>query len=819
MTEADRDWPAEQARVDALLALLRQRAAVLRQQAGDVRADVVELRRNFWDEVTLDVGSADDWLEAQLSIRQQAEVLAEQERRYQHAAAVLRTLERQMDSPYFARVDFIEDGGREIEKIYIGLASFQDETGEFWVYDWRAPIASLYYDATPGPVAYAAPAGTVRGEMRRKRQFLIRGGRIRLLFDTQVTIGDELLMALLSRRADAQMRNIVATIQAEQNRAIRDDQHRLLVVLGPAGSGKTAVALQRIAYLMYKHRQTLRPEQVVLLTPNPLFSRYIANVLPELGEQNVPAVTWYGYAQKRLGETFAVESPFAQWEALWATPAAAAGAGDVPAGKATTGEAPVGGAGAAGEQGLDAAARDIRWAGVQYKGSLAFMRALAAYADQLMVAGLVLRPLQVKGETLVSAAELAAYVYHPDRPQPLPERLDQARRWLLQRLSAWAADQTEADWVEDAIQHLSDADYRRAERVVARQAKLGSAEALAAERKQLAEWVVERRLQPLRTWVHRLAFVDVPAVYRQLFTDPARLAVLPGGEERPEVWPQVCAQTVARLDAGELAYEDVAPYLYLLDRILGQAVQTDVRYVLVDEAQDYSPLQVQLMHRLFPRAKLTLLGDPLQALAPHGSALAADPALPWLDETPAAVLHLQRSYRTTREIAEFAQALWPVAAGEPFARPGERPRVAVLSNRRQLDAYVARSIAEFRSENWKTIAVLCKTAAKAAAVAGALRDGGSEVRLASVDHPDIGPGVWVIPVYLAKGLEFDAVVVYDASPAEYGEERDKALLYTACTRPLHRLRVTAVGALSPWLAAVPANLYMEDVSTASWEGS
>ncbi|MCL6593686.1 MAG: ATP-binding domain-containing protein, partial [Alicyclobacillus sp.] len=192
------------------------------------------------------------------------------------------------------------------------------------------------------------------------------------------------------------------------------------------------------------------------------------------------------------------------------------------------------------------------------------------------------------------------------------------------------------------------------------------------------------------------------------------------------------------------------------------------------------------------------------------SALAADPALPWLDESPAAVLRLQRSYRTTREIAVFAQALWPVAAGEPLARPGERPRVAVLPDRGQLDAYVARSIAALRAEAWQTVAVLCKTAAGAATVAGALRDRGVEARLASVEHPELGPGVWVIPVYLAKGLEFDAVVVYNASQTEYGEERDKALLYTACTRPLHRLRVTAVGALSPWLAAVPSELYTED---------
>ncbi|GMA57210.1 hypothetical protein GCM10025858_17130 [Alicyclobacillus sacchari] len=254
------EWEREQAYVDRVVQKMEAKLIQMQADVSLVRGEVVDIRRHFWDDVTVNVSNPDDLVETHFAIRQQAEILAERERRWHRAAEAAQVLEKQKSTPFFARIDFREQGEADTERVYIGIASFRDEeTDDFLVYDWRAPIASVYYDHTPGPVSFAAPRGEIRGEMTLKRQFVIRGGNIFAMFDAGITIGDELLMYALSGRADAKMKNIVATIQREQNRVIRDDTSPVLVVRGAAGSGKTSAALQRAAYLLYKHRGACRP--------------------------------------------------------------------------------------------------------------------------------------------------------------------------------------------------------------------------------------------------------------------------------------------------------------------------------------------------------------------------------------------------------------------------------------------------------------------------------------------------------------------------------------------------------------------------------
>ena len=172
----------------------------------------------------------------------------------------------------------------------------------------------MYYDYPPGPAHYETPGGTIEGTIHHKRQYLIRSGVIETMFDTSITIGDDLLQQVLGRSKDLHMKSIVATIQQEQNRIIRHDGHRLLIVQGAAGSGKTSAALQRVAYLLYKHREKLRADQIVLFSPNSMFNSYVSRVLPELGEENMQQTTFQEYLEKRLGRTFDVEDPYSQLE-------------------------------------------------------------------------------------------------------------------------------------------------------------------------------------------------------------------------------------------------------------------------------------------------------------------------------------------------------------------------------------------------------------------------------------------------------------------------------------------------------------------------
>ena len=314
-------WEQEQKRVDEVRQELRRRIQRDEPLVSDIRNEVVEIRSDFWDDVTVNLTAGDDRLETAISMKQQAEILSERERSHRHLREGLVKMRRLHPSPYFGRIDFTEttSSGTEptTESVYIGVASFlSDDDETFLVYDWRTPVASLYYDYGPGSVAYDTPSGTIQGEMTLKRQFSIREGHIKAMFDTGMTIGDELLQEALSRSSSAQMQSIVGTIQQEQNAIIRNDRSRMLIVQGAAGSGKTSAALQRVAYLLYRHRTRISPEQMVLFSPNPMFNSYISSVLPELGEENIRQTTFQQYIEHRLGRRYEVEDINDQMEAV-----------------------------------------------------------------------------------------------------------------------------------------------------------------------------------------------------------------------------------------------------------------------------------------------------------------------------------------------------------------------------------------------------------------------------------------------------------------------------------------------------------------------
>ncbi|MFQ9510811.1 MAG: HelD family protein [Lachnospiraceae bacterium] len=217
------------------------------------------------------------------------------------------TYEMMKNSPYFASIDFQYEDEDEVERYYIGISNFSERNGAIpLVFDWRAPISSLFYDYDSGAASFLAPGGQIRGEIKNKAQYKIKNGKLIYFFENDVKIDDEILQAELSQSADAKLKSIVTTIQKEQNAIIRNEKDRVLVVQGSAGSGKTSVALHRIAYLLYHHRKDMKASDVLILSPNSIFSDYISHILPELNEENILEMTFDAYAQKELkgiGET------------------------------------------------------------------------------------------------------------------------------------------------------------------------------------------------------------------------------------------------------------------------------------------------------------------------------------------------------------------------------------------------------------------------------------------------------------------------------------------------------------------------------------
>lgn len=774
MSATHSDWLEEQQRVEHVVEEIGKRMSVLQERVGEKKADIVDVRKHFWDELSISLDDADAIDETFYSIKQQEQMLSEKERSYRLAAKQLATLERLKQSPYFGRIDFEEDGVNESESIYIGLSSLLDESELFFlVYDWRAPISSLFYDYSPGPAQYDTPNGTIRGIMKDKRQYIIRNGKLEGMFDSAVTIGDELLRELLGKRADTHMKSIVSTIQKEQNRVIRNEKSRLLIVQGAAGSGKTSAALQRIAYLLYRFRETLSADQIVLFSPNPIFNSYISTVLPELGEENMQQTTFLEYLEHRIGDTFRLEDPFEQMEyTLTAVNDAGFGA---------------------------------RMDGIRYKSSTDFLQVIDRYIDSLGRAGMIFKDVVFREEVLISADQIVAQFYSYDPSIRIPNRMKLLSDWLLTKLDDCEERQRSKRWVEDEIQLLEKEEYAWAYKELRRQRRFTqhSFDDFDREYDFLAEKVVEAHFHPLRGWVEQLKFVDLPAVYSSLFDTSRHSIPLVESSEFPGRWAEICEQTVEKLVRRELAYEDATPFLYVKEKIEGYHTNRSVRHVFIDEAQDYSPFQFAFISRLFPRSKMTVLGDFNQAIFPNAAGIGGGgfaSAAEWPDTAEAESFVLPRSYRSTRQIVEFTRELLLDGSGiVPFEREGAKPTVTHAADSEDLVQNIAARIQNLLSAGHRTIAVICKTAKESKEAFKLLRSF-LPITLITKDSGSFAPGVLVIPSYLAKGVEFDAAVIYNASAEQYGREEERKLLYTVCTRAMHELHVFFTGEMSPFLA-------------------
>lgn len=770
----DRMLHAERDRLAHVMATLDAHIARLSRETGELRSEVVDIRRRFWEDVTVNKENPDDLLETFISMRQQAEVLSQRERSHRHAVKQLAAMLRMKDNPYFGRIDFREDGEQQAEKIYIGISSLTDESGEnFLVYDWRAPISSIYYDHSPGPASYETPGGTISGELEQKWQYVIREGKLLSMFDTGLTIGDDLLQQVLGQRNDKQMRSIVATIQQEQNRIIRNEQGRLLIVQGAAGSGKTSAALQRIAWLLYRYRGKITADQIILFTPNAMFNSYVAGVLPELGEENMQQATFQEYLEHRLGRQFQVEDAYEQLEYVLT--------------------------------GKDDPEYDVRLASIRFKASVRFFTAMRRYREQLEREGMLFRTLVFRGKPVVSKRAIAERFYGTHTDLRFPNRIAKLTEWLLDQLKEAEKAERNEKWVDDEIELLSEEDFQRVY-VKLRKSRGFSGETFddgKRERDELAKLVVRRAFKRLRDRVRSLAYINMTGIYRQLFERPERLAALLDGET-PVLWDDVCAMTVAALEKKHLFYEDATPYLLLKELIEGFQTNVKVRHVLVDEAQDYSPFQFEFLKRLFPAARMTVLGDFNQAIFAHaGDAENFNPLEGLYGPEDTVTMRLHRSYRSTRQIVEFTRSLVPGGEPiEPFERDGDMPELTVVPDRDALHRLIAEKAKAWRSEGYASIAIITRTAAESEAAHAALAgqiDGLKRITKSAIEYEQ---GIVVIPAYLAKGIEFDAVILYDASDRVYGDEGLRRLFYTACTRAMHRLHLFAVGTPSRLLAGV-----------------
>lgn len=764
------EFQQEQQRLDIVMETISEQLSKLEKETLQRKNEVVNIRKHFWDEIKVNMDTFDDYLETIIGLRQETQALSVSQSTHKHASKRLSTLRRMQKVPYFGRIDFLEEGMSVKEQVYIGISSLMDKSGEdFLIYDWRSPISSVYYDYMPGPAQYTTPEGIIYGELEKKWQYLIREGVLQSMFDTSLTIGDEILQQVLGQGTNKHMQSIVATIQQEQNRIIRHDQGRLLIVHGAAGSGKTSAALQRIAYLLYKYRDRLNADQIILFSPNAMFNSYVSNVLPELGEENMQQVTFQEYLHHRLSKEFEVENPYEQLEYVL-----------------TEAHTP---------------AHSIRVANIRFKASTRFFEVIKAYRKSLEFNGMIFKDIHFRGQPILTAQQIGEQFYRNDTSLNFHNRLEKLTEWILKKVKETEKVEWKKEWVQEEIELLSNEEYHKARVYLAK--KQGFARETIAdyemEPHKLARLIVSKKLKTLRKRIRALQFIDIKEIYKQLFIEPEQIKQWVDGET-PVEWEAICQATREMLDEDKLYYEDATPFLLMKELIQGFQTNSAIKHILVDEAQDYSPFQFEFLKRLFPFARMTVLGDFNQAIFAHASEIIDFNMLSSLygpDETE--VITMTRSYRSTKPIIEFTRKLVP--NGErimPFERDGALPVLTQLSDRAALHRAITTKVEALRQDGYNSIAIICKTAEESKHAFEALSNI-EDVKLIKYGSPEYEQGVVIIPSYLSKGIEFEAVIIYDASEHIYGDDSLRRVFYTACTRAMHYLQLYSVGEPSPLL--------------------
>jgi DNA helicase-2/ATP-dependent DNA helicase PcrA len=657
----------------------------------------------------------------------------------------LRRLDLADREPYFGRIDFQEGHQAPVERFYIGKVGVQKSgSSEPLVLDWRTPMASLFYTTATGDtdeVSYESPDGVHRGSLWLKRHLGVKQGILQRIVDAKVKgapteaepVIDEFLSYRLQESRDARLRDIVSTIQAEQNAIIRAPMDRPLIIQGVAGSGKTTVALHRLAYLLYTFRETILPSRIIIFAPSRMFLDYISDVLPELGVDGVVQTTFADWALAELDDPeVQVADSADRLEHLFAV-------GVDPG------------------EGADAPGR--------FKGSLLFRaildQSLARYeASFVPEQDLTLWP----GATL-QARTVKQWFHEAYRSYPLMARKERC----IARAKKWA---------DDHLMAVAGTMYEGERRKLVRNA--------------LQRWV---KLWPDHTPLE---------LYRLILGARPKKQKGPADVGAPDIPERVVKDSLAHFQRDEVAPEDLAPLVYVKAKLRGYKEDRQLDHVVIDEAQDFSPFQIDLLKRLTRSNSFTILGDLSQGIHAYQGIHRWDEFMEAFAPDPTAYFTLEQSYRSTYEVMTFANQVIskvgaPAALARPVFRSGAPVRVEATPAA-NLAAKIAACVQDMRERKMASIAVIGRTEAECRKLHEALTALGLEPELITPQQTSYRGGLSVIPAYLVKGLEFDAVIVADASRTAYGlSPRDAKLLYVACTRALHELLLLHTGDPSPLL--------------------
>ncbi|MCC0731691.1 UvrD-helicase domain-containing protein [Clostridioides sp. ZZV14-6048] len=588
------------------------------------------------------------------------------------------------DSPYFARIDFKLKDEDEDSKYYIGRFAF-DYENELLILDWRSPMASMFYDCEIGPAGYNAPLGWIDGEITRKRQFKIKNGTLEYVLESSMNIQDDILQQELSNTSDEKMKSIISTIQKEQNQIIRNDKADTLIIQGVAGSGKTSIALHRIAFLLYRFKDKISANNVIILSPNKVFGDYISNVLPELGEEPLCELSFEDIAEVQLERIIDFEGEKDSLEI-----------------------------------------NDVQWdERVRFKSTLDFLKLMDKYIKQMP--NMVFIPKDYTFGSFTATSDWIRRRFDAYNKYPVKQRLEMVAEDIHYRFESDNIMEEDLPKVKNILKSLNG----------------------------------------------MLTIKNTLALYKDFFKQMniQDMFVMPSKKT--------------------LEWADVYPFIYLHAAYEGLQEDKVIRHIVIDEMQDYTPIQYAVINLLF-KCKKTILGDFGQLINPNH--------LHTLDDMVqiydgGELVMLNKSYRSTFEIINFAKKIQNIISLEAIERHGEKPVLIKCINEQDEIDKIKMEIEQFEESNNATLGIILKTNSEAKAIYDVIKQE-YDVNLISPESSSFVKGVSITSIKMSKGLEFDEVVIPSVNNKTYYNDYDRSLLYIACTRAMHRLKLTYTGNLT-----------------------
>lgn len=674
--------------------------------------------------------------------------------------------------PYFARIDFKEDGAKKTENLYIGKMSLaRDEDQEIVIVDWRAPIANLYYEGRIGHSSYLCPDGTIEGDLLLKRQFAINEGKLEEIFDIDITTNDEFLQTYLGANAENRLKEIVSTIQEEQNKIVRAPMWKPLIVQGVAGSGKTTIALHRIAYLIYTFEKTFEPENFMIIAPNRLFLNYISEVLPELGVERVKQTTFEDFAMELIGKKYKLTDAndklnmFVNYNAT-------------------------------SEQVVHNT--HVRNASI-LKTSMHFRDIIDEYIKEIEEAFIPKHDITLGTKVIFSYEELNEMFLTQYGMWPIAQRMNELKKSISTRLK------TSKEQFITQINAECDRKVARA-RVSISDEKERQEVIIAAfqKRDRVIEKIEKASKTLVKEYVESLPKLSPFQYYRDLMEDKIAFNRIVSKYTDEDICEFTRKYTLNILDSKRLELEDLAPIIYLKYKIYGMDEKIPVKHIVVDEAQDFSAFQFYVLKKIVKDSSFTILGDLCQGIHSYRGVRQWEEIVNEVFEgKKCEFLTLEQSYRTTVEIMEAANNVisklenTKLLRAKPVIRHGALVEVVSMPNIDAVADDMLKRIHNAKEEGHKTIAVICKTMDECEQLLPILKKAEKDISVITGNEKEYKSGIVIVPSYLSKGLEFDMVLISNASQENYTEnELDIKLLYVAMTRPLHKLCIYYVGGKS-----------------------